>query len=88
LTAIAAEAARIRKAFELAASEFFKFTALIERIVFAVFRTSSILWLLYFIFIRHWHPDGSRDFVLSIVSGVILLAHLIEITKKVIKRRS
>jgi len=87
LTAAVSEVARIRGAFQLAVSEIVRLLSLVERATFAVFRTASVLWLLYFILIHHSRMGGAGDVVLSIFSGVVLLQHLAEIVKKVGRRR-
>lgn len=85
LTGIVCEAARIRKAFELAVSEFFEYASLVERLLFALLRALSVSWLLCFIFIRHWRSDGAWDFILNIACGVILLFHVVDVTRKLVK---
>jgi hypothetical protein len=85
LTDIVNETARIRKAFELAASELSRIISLVVHTTFNVLGALSLLWLAYLILVKHWNPGGIGGIIVSALSIFLLLGHSIEIARRILK---
>ncbi len=82
------ETARIREALEEAATELSKIIALIKRVVFMLAGALSLLYLVYLIFVKDWHPGGIGGRIVSVLSIAVLLVHCVEITRRILRGSS
>jgi hypothetical protein len=85
ITEVVNETARIREALEEAATELSKIIALTKRVVFMLAGALSLLYLVYLIFVKDWHPGGIGGLVVSVVSIAVLLGHCVEITRRILR---
>ncbi|HXZ39694.1 MAG TPA: hypothetical protein VEG68_03060 [Terriglobales bacterium] len=58
----------------------------LSRIIFLLLRFSLDVvaagWILYFAFIRHFHPQGFHELILTAFAAIFVLFHLAQILRK------